>query len=355
MWSAERLKEFARKDRIYLLMLIFIVAVNVLSAVSPLGEKKKDERQRRVGKLMSSEEILVQQQHIEEMLKDNKTLAVVLPSVFFLSSFVLLWGLVSGIRCLMLKLSGRDVMTAYGSPPDVTWGVADIFRVMVVIFFIGYIAQFAESGIFRALGFRKPDEKLVTVLTSTVTDVIAVLVVLFFVVEKFKSGIRGLGITVKNVWRDIRIGIAGYVTLLPLLALIMIIVLSVLELIKYEQPISPALELFYGDSRPKLLLVLTALVTFLGPIAEELFFRGFAYPVLRRKIGIKGAMILVSAVFSLLHLNVISFLPIFALGLLLAYLYEKTGSLIPAITVHMIHNMAVVFFVYLYRSIAIPG
>ncbi len=353
MSSGKNFKEFMKKDRIYPLMLIFIIIINITSAVSPVKEKKH-EHQRRVGMMMSRDEIISQEKRIEEMLKENKILAVVLPSVFFLSALVLLWGLILGIRCLTAKLSGGDVMVAYGSPPEVGWGVLDIFRVIIAFFFIGYVMQFFEAGIFRVIGIKRPDEKLATVVTSTVMDVTAVLVVLFFVVEKFKSGIAGLGVTFKNLWRDVRIGIAGYVTLLPILALIMIIVLSALELIKYDQAASPALELFYEHGRPKLLLVLTVLVTFLGPVAEELFFRGFAYPVLRKRIGIKWAMILVSAVFALLHLNVIAFFPIFALGLLLAYLYEKTGSLMPSITVHVIHNTAVVFFVYLYKLISIP-
>jgi len=76
--------------------------------------------------------------------------------------------------------------------------------------------------------------------------------------------------------------------------------------------------------------------------------------VLRKRIGVRNAILLVSAVFAMLHMNIVSFFPIFALGVLLAYLYEKTGSMIPPITVHIIHNSAVIFFVYLYKLIALP-
>jgi membrane protease YdiL (CAAX protease family) len=40
-------------------------------------------------------------------------------------------------------------------------------------------------------------------------------------------------------------------------------------------------------------------------------------------------------------------MPIMALGVLLAYLYEKTGSIIPSITVHVIHNVGTVFMVFI--------
>ena len=39
------------------------------------------------------------------------------------------------------------------------------------------------------------------------------------------------------------------------------------------------------------------------------------------------------------------------LGAFLAYLYEKTGSLVPAITVHVLHNGAIMFIVFMTREI----
>jgi membrane protease YdiL (CAAX protease family) len=39
------------------------------------------------------------------------------------------------------------------------------------------------------------------------------------------------------------------------------------------------------------------------------------------------------------------------LGILLAYLYEKTGSLVPSITVHITHNLASLFMVFLVKAL----
>jgi membrane protease YdiL (CAAX protease family) len=74
------------------------------------------------------------------------------------------------------------------------------------------------------------------------------------------------------------------------------------------------------------------------------FFRGFAYNAVKRKWGIPSAMALTAIVFAGLHINLIGFLPIMMLGFLLAYMYEKTGSLISSITIHMIHNALTVGF-----------
>ena len=93
------------------------------------------------------------------------------------------------------------------------------------------------------------------------------------------------------------------------------------------------------------------LVVILGPIAEEIFFRGFSYNVIKKRWGPQAAAILTAAVFAGLHANLLGFLPIMALGILLVYVYEKTGSLIPAITIHIVHNGLMITFLFLGRYI----
>ncbi|MBU1006915.1 MAG: CPBP family intramembrane metalloprotease, partial [Candidatus Omnitrophica bacterium] len=58
-----------------------------------------------------------------------------------------------------------------------------------------------------------------------------------------------------------------------------------------------------------------------------------------------------AVVFSLLHANIAGFLPIMALGVLLAYLYEATGSLVASMTVHVIHNSVIIGFVFFIKEV----
>jgi membrane protease YdiL (CAAX protease family) len=101
-------------------------------------------------------------------------------------------------------------------------------------------------------------------------------------------------------------------------------------------------------------LFYTSLFTaIVGPFIEELFFRGFMYNALKKFTGIFWATMLTAAVFAALHTNVIGFFPILALGIVLAYLYEKTGSLVSSITVHMIHNLSMVMFIFLVKQLGV--
>jgi membrane protease YdiL (CAAX protease family) len=82
---------------------------------------------------------------------------------------------------------------------------------------------------------------------------------------------------------------------------------------------------------------------------EEVFFRGIMLAILMRTYTRRKAVLWTTAVFALVHLNVmdVSFaavvdvVSIFFIGLLLAYVVLKTGSLLPAIVFHYVHDVFV--------------
>lgn len=83
------------------------------------------------------------------------------------------------------------------------------------------------------------------------------------------------------------------------------------------------------------------LVCVVVPVGEEAFFRGFVYGTLRRW-GLVPAVALSSLYFGAVHQQIVHFLPIFALGVVLALLYERTGSIVASIAVHAINNLVAV-------------
>jgi membrane protease YdiL (CAAX protease family) len=97
-------------------------------------------------------------------------------------------------------------------------------------------------------------------------------------------------------------------------------------------------------SSPWFLLVAAALV---APVVEELFFRGFVYAGLRQRFGWVRAALVSSALFSVLHLQPLGIPPIFLLGLMFAFLYERSRSLWPAILMHVTMNALAVGAAYL--------
>ncbi len=74
------------------------------------------------------------------------------------------------------------------------------------------------------------------------------------------------------------------------------------------------------------------------PITEEIFFRGFVYTGLVPRLGAGRAILVSAVVFGGFHILPGLLIPTFMTGLLLAWLYHKTGSIWPPIAVHAGQN-----------------
>jgi membrane protease YdiL (CAAX protease family) len=82
------------------------------------------------------------------------------------------------------------------------------------------------------------------------------------------------------------------------------------------------------------------LIAIAAPISEELCFRGMLFGGLRNRYRGWIAAAIAALVFGGLHaLTGISAVPpLIAFGFILCLLYEKTGSIVPAIVLHMLNN-----------------
>ncbi|MGE5453956.1 MAG: lysostaphin resistance A-like protein, partial [Methylocystaceae bacterium] len=86
-------------------------------------------------------------------------------------------------------------------------------------------------------------------------------------------------------------------------------------------------------------IVLIVIGAVLGPFYEEIFFRGIIYPVCRVHLGVWGGIAISAAIFSLVHMDIVRFLPLFVGGVGLAYIYEKSGSIYAAWAAHGTWNL----------------
>ncbi len=92
-----------------------------------------------------------------------------------------------------------------------------------------------------------------------------------------------------------------------------------------------------------LLMILIAVV---APLAEELFFRGMLYPLLRQRWSMWPSIIVNGLLFSLIHVLPPLLPGLFFVGMVLAWVREKSGSLIPCILLHALQNGIVLWGIY---------
>ena len=88
----------------------------------------------------------------------------------------------------------------------------------------------------------------------------------------------------------------------------------------------PAISIFYFT------------VSVLAPFCEESLFRGFLYSSLRRKFSFLPCALTTAVLFAGAHMDPGGFGPLFALGLVFAYVVERTKSTLPTMVAHGLWN-----------------
>ena len=110
---------------------------------------------------------------------------------------------------------------------------------------------------------------------------------------------------------------------------------------------------------PLPLLLMT--VAFVPGICEEFFFRGLLFGSFRQTLSAKGAIAAAAVLFGLFH--VVSgnaflperFLPSLFLGIILGWVRWKTGSVVPAMVVHITHNVVLLLITYWQKELLARG
>jgi membrane protease YdiL (CAAX protease family) len=191
--------------------------------------------------------------------------------------------------------------------------------------------------------YENPKGQLVGRALNKALVTILLLVICAFVAagatEKRRGNWAGIGFSGKNIGPEILRGFRLYFSFLPVIALIVggtNLLATWLDLNQVPHPIQNLLADLDGTS-----FALAVLVAVIGaPLNEELIFRGLLLPAMEKLVGVKGAILLSAWFFGAMHLGFHAFIPIFSLGLFLAYLTvtAPNRSIVASITAHMIHN-----------------
>lgn len=80
------------------------------------------------------------------------------------------------------------------------------------------------------------------------------------------------------------------------------------------------------------------IVCILGPLAEEMLFRGMIYAKLRRAFSVWPAAIISGILFGLFHANWVQGIYASLFGVVLAYIYEKTQTIWGSCLLHVVFN-----------------
>lgn len=84
-----------------------------------------------------------------------------------------------------------------------------------------------------------------------------------------------------------------------------------------------------------------ALTVLLAPVIEEIVFRGVLFPAIKKRYGLVSGIAISSLIFTLVHIDPINMISVLPLGIFLAIMYQRTGSIYPGMILHASWNFMV--------------
>jgi membrane protease YdiL (CAAX protease family) len=101
-------------------------------------------------------------------------------------------------------------------------------------------------------------------------------------------------------------------------------------------PQQEIVEMFPRDASGVVMFAFMAVVV--APLMEELVFRGFVFQAFAASFGVIPGVVASAAVFSVIHGQATVFVPLFVLGVALAWTFHATKSLWTPIALHAVFN-----------------
>ncbi|MDD3314467.1 MAG: type II CAAX endopeptidase family protein [Syntrophaceticus sp.] len=187
--------------------------------------------------------------------------------------------------------------------------------------------------------------ELAVMLTAGFLQGILIVVFVLLAVRVRKAPLAALGIGSINL-RDIwSYGVLGGIGVYFLVTVIMAVIISFLPQTPQPQAVADLILNARGGVQ---IIALLLLVGVIAPVSEELFFRGFIYPVMRGYFGVNWGITATACLFGLMHFDLIRFVSLAIGGACLNIFSERSNSIYPAIVAHSMWNtvaaLLVIFF-----------
>lgn len=352
------IREFFTKKSVYrvlFMVLVFFYAVFFIVGTT-IGKKHLPEAEPPSVEVQILSETMLDAELVTKRIAEHPEYAPPVQTFFGVFTALFFIGIFLEFRAVRhFRLTG-DFFPDSGFVSLTSWNIGDILKVTILFFSAALLLNMILGLVYFMAG--KGRDEITLLIHAAAVDLAAVW---FIVRTAQRSGSKVSDLFgwrwVKIPWREIGLGIQTYVTIFPtLLALIVVLVIAA-NLFSYEPPAHPLVHIFMKERAlpPWALVFSIFLACVIGPVVEEIFFRGFFYPALRRYFASGWAMAATAALFALVHENLFSFIPIFFLGFALCYLYEKRASIVAPIALHITHNTIFLSYFFIVKRFLVDA
>lgn len=211
-----------------------------------------------------------------------------------------------------------------------SWGLVGLFMLASIVATVALIIPLTS------LLEKTP---LSTDMQGSIIDVIGYVIPLGFVIWFGVREKKKLAINWQFSFKNTPITV--YALLLVVTIGLSIVLEPMVELIPMPDTIKKLFETLFKNTWLSFILI-----SLIGPVMEELLMRGIILDGLLNQLKPKQAILFSAILFGLIHLNPWQFIPAFAIGLVLGWIYWQTKSLWPCIFIHVLNNTLSSVIVY---------
>ncbi len=256
------------------------------------------------------------------------------PEPSWLSWLVLGLALCGNLYLFDEALARRRLPVARSGPPQHRLGLLE----MLLVFGFYYSCAACFQLVMLVCGVQF-DAASVSLIALSLGVQALTLGFALFVARCNQISLAKLGLDRQHLKAGLRAGCVGFFLVFPVMFYLMVLGTGVvghaLQIKPQDHPLAEALA--GGFNRWELLLAF-GVASIGAPIVEELIFRGFLYQALRRGFGARWGILVSALIFASAHSGFYHYGPIFVLGVLFAWLYERTGQLWAPMLAHFLHN-----------------
>ena len=328
------------KEKAVFVMLLVLSAALLSVRVGQDGTQQETAPQEDIYSQESRLETSQKIQELSDRMADELTENPELVMISLVISLLVLCGILLDVILVLFCRDWINRRMQLNPERSVPWGLGDVFKVFVILFFAEFVLSVFIGVVLGISGVDLENPALILMSSTFFRSVIVFLYICYLTRKTYAVPLKNLGLTASRFLRQVGIGLGAYVAMIPVYLLVLLVITQVIQFFDYQPPVQTPVQILYKEDNPQLLLIFGLFMGLVGPFFEEVLFRGFMYQAIKARSGIFWGMVITSLFFAVLHAHWVALLPIFVLGLILNILFEKTGSIIPGVVMHMTHNTA---------------
>jgi membrane protease YdiL (CAAX protease family) len=239
-----------------------------------------------------------------------------------------------------IKVTGGRIF-GFPTPPVAAWSPLDVFGAFLFYVLLGCLSVVA-------IGVGDP---ALLIAADAVLKLAIVALILRIIRARGQNPRELFGLAVRGLARPLLSGLLVALALLPVFLAISYGWFQIVERWQGDSfvHVQESVEWLVSSRSMPLVVQIAVSAVLVAPVVEEVFFRGFLYGAIKRRVRPVIAMAAVGVMFGLVHPPLATQIPMCIFGGLLCYVYEKTGRLTVPIAIHFLFNLVQVGRVLLMR------